>query len=190
MQQHTILLVMRKSFFVSIILTSVLFLTSVNKILAQDISPEPTPMPTIVQYDLAFPGILPDNFLYKLKVLRDKIQLVVTTDPKKRIHLLLQIADKGILASAMLVDKKEWNLAKETVLKAENNMTLLTPEIFRLDDPIDQKLLKKLQTASQKHQEVLAKLRERAPGDTQTVFSQVIEFSKRNQSEIEKFIEQ
>lgn len=175
-------------FILFIIITLAIF--GVNNVHAQEITQQPTPTPTIVQYDLAFPGILPDNFLYKLKVLRDKIQLIVTTDPKKRIELLLQLADKGVLASAMLVDKKEWTLAKETVLKAENNMTLLSPEIYRLDDPIDQKLLKKIQRASQKHQEVLAKLRERASGETQTVFSQVIDFSKRNQSEIEKFIEQ
>lgn len=156
---------------------------------AQEITPVPTPTPTIIQYDLTFPGMLPDNFLYKLKVMRDKIQLVITTEPIKRINLLLRLADKGILASAMLIDKKDWKLAKETALKAENYMTLLTPELSRLDEPIDQKLLKKLQIASQKHQEVFAKLQERAEDKDKKKFTQLIDFSKRNQSEIEKFIE-
>lgn len=160
-----------------------------SPIYGKNITPTPTPTPVVIEYDLAFPGILPDNFLYKLKVLRDKIQLIMTSDPKKRIELLLKLADKGILATAILVDKNQWNLAKETALKAENNMTLLTPEIANLEEPIDQKLVKKLQTASKKHQEVLTKLRERVPADTQVVFLQVIDFSKRNQSEIEKFIE-
>src|SRR3989344_1722168 len=71
-----------------------------------------TPISTIIQYDLAFPGILPGNIFYKLKVLRDKIQLIMTTDARKRINLLLHFADKGVLASAMLVDKKNWKLAE------------------------------------------------------------------------------
>lgn len=170
-----------------IIITAAIFF--VNNIHAQEITPEPTPTPTIIQYDLAFPGLLPDNFLYKLKVLRDKLQLITTSDPNKKIGLLLNMADKGVLATAMLVDKKEWKLAKETALKAENNMTLLTPEIAGLNEPIDQKLIQKLQTASLKHQEVFAKLQERIPGEDKNVFVQVTEFSKRNQSEIEKFIE-
>ena len=149
-----------------------------------------TPISTIIQYDLAFPGILPGNIFYKLKVLRDKIQLIMTTDARKRINLLLHFADKGVLASAMLVDKKNWKLAEETALKAENNMTLLTPEISRLSDPVDQVLLEKLQTASLKHQEIFISLKERVPTDAQLIFSQVIDFSKRNQSEIEKYIEQ
>lgn len=122
--------------------------------------------------------------------MRDRLQLLVTPDPKKRIDLLLQMADKGILASAILIDKNEWKLAKETVLKAENNMTLLTPELSNLEDPIDQKLVKNLKTASQKHQEVLAKLEQRASEGDKAVFAQVIDFSKRNESEIEKYIEQ
>ena len=40
---------------------------------AQQPATEPTPTPSIVQYDLAFPGMLPDHSLYKLKVLRDKL---------------------------------------------------------------------------------------------------------------------
>lgn len=147
------------------------------------------PMNVFVQYDLAFPGILPAHPFYKVKVFRDKLRLVITSDPKKRIDLLLHFADKGILASAMLVDKNQWKKAVETAFKAEHNMTLLTPELYKLEEPIDQALLKKLQTASLKHQEVLLKLRERVPPDDKAAFSQIIDFSKRNQSEIEKYIE-
>lgn len=179
---------MRKNCFIALLIIITAAWFRVDSVNAQEISPIPTP--TVIQYDLAFPGILPDHPLYKIKVFRDKLRLVVTTDPTKRIDLLLHFADKGILAGAILVDKNQWQLAKETALKAEHNMTILTPELYKLEEPIDQALLKKLQTASLKHQEVLSKLRERVPADDQTVFSQVIDFSKRNQSEIEKYIEQ
>lgn len=176
-----------KKYVIGFLVAITLVLFSVESVHAQE--PTPTPTPTVIQYDLAFPGMLPDHPLYKVKVLRDKLQLITTIDPTKRINLLLHFADKGMLAGAILVDKSQWRLAKETLLKAEHNMTLLTPEFYKLEEPIDQALLKKVQTASLKHQEVLSKLRQRVPTDDQTVFSQVIDFSKRNQSEIEKYIE-
>lgn len=178
-------------FIFTVVCASVLLASAhFSKALAKDILQTPTSTTSAaqtIQYDLAFPGILPDNFLYKVKVFRDKIQLVMTTDSTKRIELLLKNADKGILATAMLVDKKEYNIAKETALKAENNMTLLTPEISRLEEPIDQSLINKLKTASLKHQEVLTSLLVRVPQDTQIVFSQVIDFSKRNLEQIDLY---
>lgn len=168
---------------------AILFFSVFQKTYAQEATPEPTPTPTIIQYDLAFPGMLPDHPLFKLKILRDRMQLAMTSDPEARIRLLLRFADKRMLAAAILVDKHSWKLAKETVLKAEHYITLLIPEFYNLEQPLDQKLLQKFQTASLKHQEVLAKLRERVPADDQIVFSQVIEFSQRNQSEIENLIE-
>jgi hypothetical protein len=167
-----------------VLMVLIILARSIN---AQESTPSPTPTPAIVKYELAYPGILPDNFLYKIKVFRDKMQLIMTSDSQKRIELLLKMADKGILASAMLVDKKEWNLAKETALKAENNMTLLTPQLGNLNDQVDPALIKRLQTASLKHQEVLTSLLERTPKDTQVVFSQVIDFSKRNLEQINAY---
>ena len=46
-----------------------------------------------VDYFLAYPGMLPDQFIYPVKMLRDKIWLFLTTDPSKRADLLLLNAD-------------------------------------------------------------------------------------------------
>lgn len=139
-----------------------------------------------IKYDLAFPGILPDNPLYKLKVLRDKINIMLITDPYKRIEFYLLQADKGILATAILIDKNKISLAEQTALKAEHNMTLITYELKRLSDKPDNELFEKLKTASKKHQEVLSTIIERVPSENHKTFNTVTNFSKVNLQTIEK----
>lgn len=141
----------------------------------------------VIKYDLAYPGILPDNPLYKLKVLRDKIISSFIGDPKNKINFYLLQADKGILATAMLVDKNKIKLAEETVLKAEHNFTLLIHEFGNLSEKPDAAFFQRLKTSSLKHQEVLLSLIKRVPGDQRNVFETVLEFSKRNLNQVNKF---
>lgn len=140
-----------------------------------------------VQYNLAYPGILPDHPLYKLKVLRDKLTILLINDPKKRVEYYLLQADKGIHAAAMLVDKNKIELAKETLLKGENNVTLLTFEFGKFQRKPNSDFFNKLETASLKHQEIIALLQERVQKDEQKSFKQVFNFSKTNLDTIRKF---
>lgn len=146
-----------------------------------------TPSTASIKYDLAYPGILPDNFLYKLKLLRDKLTNLLITDPKKRAEFYLLQADKGILATAMLIDKKNITLAEQTALKAEHNMTLLNNEFSRMPKKPDNELFAKLRTASLKHQEVLNSLVKRVSKDKKKILEQVLEFSARNSKMVEKY---
>lgn len=141
-----------------------------------------------IQYDLAYPGILPNHPLYKLKVLRDKISLLFITDPKKKIEFYLLRADKGILATAILVDFGQEELAAQTALKAEHNMTIITELLSQV--PYDQldELFTKLLTASKKHQEVLTSLVLRVQPQTRQTFETVREFSVRNAQTIEDYV--
>ena len=85
----------------------------------------------------------------------------------------------------MLVDKNEVELAKETALKAENNMTLLTFGLKKLRQRPDQSLFDKLKLASLKHQEVLSSKEKKVGKEDKKTFQQVINFSKTNLSTIE-----
>lgn len=139
-----------------------------------------------IQYDLPFPGILPDSPFYKLKVIRDKLSMFFISDPLKRTDYYLLQADKGILATAMLIDKNKVKLAEETALKAENNITLLTFELKRVSEKPGNELFVKLETASKKHREVLGTLVDRVPSENKKIFITVINFSKTNSQTIEK----
>lgn len=140
-----------------------------------------------IKYDLPFPGMLPDNFLYKLKLIRDKVSLMLISDPKDKSLFYLNQADKGILASAILIDKHQIDLSAQTALKAENNMTLLTGEFSKFSSKPDSKYFERLKNASLKHQEVLSNMLGKVPADKQKTFKDVLYFSKQNLKSIEQF---
>lgn len=173
------------------VLSIVLFFTFVGVSLAKEASPTPTtsPTPTIVKYDLAFPGVLPDHPFYKLKVLRDKITLFLTRDTMKKAQYHLLLADKRIHMSAILADKGQIELAKETALKGENEYTLL---VFLFKDEVkkpDKKLFERLKKAALKHQEVLRSIIDKVDKKDEKTFATVLEFSQRNLEEIRTIYE-
>lgn len=180
-----------------ILISSFLFLVTIffsNKTLAQEPTSELTPTqtatkeaaPVYTKYDLAYPGMLPDNPLYKIKVLRDKISLNFMSDPYKKIDFYLLQTDKGMLATAMLIDKNKIDLAEKTSLKAEHNYTLLVNEFKETPNKPNAQVFKKLKTASFKHQEILTSIIKRLPSDKQKTFKIVLDFSKRNLQTLEK----
>lgn len=140
-----------------------------------------------VKYDLAYPGMLPDNPLYKIKLIRDKITNFLISDPRRKVDFYLLQADKGILAAAILIDKSKVTLAENTALKAEHNMTLINIQIPALREKPDDSFFKKLMTASKKHQEVLSSLIKRLPNEKQHIFISVLNFSKSNLATLERF---
>lgn len=141
----------------------------------------------IIKYDLAYPGILPNNPLYKLKVIRDRITAALITDPYKKVDFYLLQTDKGILATAMLIDKNKIDLALQTALKAEHNYTLLTQQLYKFRQKPNVDFFKKLKTAALKHQEVLNSLVKRVPENEKQTFKNVIYFSQRNLKTIEDY---
>src|SRR3989338_4004740 len=153
---------------------------------AQEISPtpQPSPSPTPVKYNLPYPGMLPDSPFYKLKVLRDKIMLVLIQDPMKKVEYHLLLADKRIQMAKILVNKGKTELAKETALKGENEYTLLVFLFKDVQKKQNKALFDKLELAALKHQEVLRGITTKLKGKDKKNFETVIEFSKRNADEL------
>ena len=175
---------MRLKLFITLVLILFTFSIFSKNVVAQTTSISPSPF---IKYDLAYPGILPDNPLYKLKVLRDKIIVFFISDPHQKVDFYLLQTDKGILASAMLVDKHEIELAQDTAFKAENNFTLLTQALQQFPQKPNAKFFEKLKTAGLKHQEVMNSIIKRIKNKDKKPFEEVIEFSKRNLKTIEDY---
>lgn len=71
------------------------------------------------EYMLPYPGMLPDNPLYTLKVLRDKIYDFFTRDPVKKTQFKLLMADKRMNMAKILSQQKGNNsLASDTIVDA------------------------------------------------------------------------
>lgn len=174
---------MTKKLFLFIAVICVALVISPNIAHAEDLASSSA----YVKYDLAYPGMLPDNRLYKLKLIRDKITNFLISDPRRKVDFYLLQADKGILATAMLVDKNKTDLADQTALRSEHNMTLINMQIPALRKKPDNAFFKKLITASKKHQEVLSSLVKRLPKKKQDTFIMVLNFSKSNLATLERF---
>mgnify|MGYP001582946457 FL=1 len=109
-----------------------------------------------VEYYLPYPGVLPDSPLYRLKALRDKLQLAVTFDEVRKAEKELLYADKRIGAALVLVEGGKISLGVSTATKAEKYLESAINRAIRLSSQRDVKsLLLTLTKATTKHQEIL-----------------------------------
>lgn len=135
------------------------------------------------EYTFPWPGILPDNRLYKLKVLRNKIIAKIIINPVKRVEFDLLMADKTIYASKLLMEKGKIDLSKETVLKGENYYSMLVQDYNKAllsHEQIPPWLDRKITLAAIKHQEVFKQLEDTVTGENKKTFQIVSKFSTIN----------
>ncbi len=114
-----------------------------------------TPTARHLDYALVYPGILPNNPLYPIKMIRDKIVLFLITDPVKRAAFNLLQADKRLAAGILLLqeDKKNEALAITTIEKGENYFHEAMNQAFQIKrEGRDVKgFIQKLDSALEKH---------------------------------------
>lgn len=135
------------------------------------------------QNTFPWPGMLPDNKLYKLKVVRNKVIEKIIINPAKKTEFDLLMADKTIYASLLLMEKGNVSLAKETALKGENYYSMLVQHYNRTlleKKKIPKELDRRISLAAKKHQEIFKKLEKAAKGEDKKTFQAAYNFSKIN----------
>ncbi len=139
---------------------------------------------TKIDYQFPWPGILPDQtFLYKLKVLRNKIIAKIIYSPVKRVEFDLLMADKTLYASKLLLDKGKSELAKETALKGENYFSILVSDygtVLSKKQQVPDFLNQKIVRAYEAHQLLIKYMMAKAATQDKATYSQVDYFSKSN----------
>jgi len=120
-------------FLVAVIALAVLFI-SINKVSTPakavasiKITPTVTALPSptgipekiAINYSLPYPGVLPDSGLYKLKMIRDRIKIFLTSGNIEKAKLFLLYADKRIAAGKVLIDGNKIELGITTLTKGE-----------------------------------------------------------------------
>jgi len=161
---------MRKIVFISLILLFISsFFISPNSFSQDEVTGSPKPSPSVVDYNLPYPGILPGNILYPVKVLRDRLVEFFISDPSKKAEFYLLQGDKHLSSAILLVSESSSNysLAESTISKGENYMEGSLGQISTIkaeqQDPKD--FLDRLSTSLKKHQEVINSLEKSAPAD-------------------------
>lgn len=113
------------------------------------LSPQP------LDYNLPYPGILPDSPLYFLKVARDKLALLLIQHPTDRVFYLLFLADKRLAAARELELNRNLALAAQTYLTAEEHLAAAVDGVETLSGKSASDAVAKLTVATAKHKEIL-----------------------------------
>ena len=134
-----------------------------------------------IEYQLPYPGrILPDNPLWPLKALRDKLWLLVTLNRSRQAELMLLFADKRLVSSKILFENGKAGLAYSTLTKAEKYLEMastLVDECWK--SGVDSKnLSKQVALAALKHRQVQEQLLNIAPEDAKPDIVKSMSYSK------------
>lgn len=132
----------------------VLNLLSLSTSFAEEISPTPVPQ---VNYELPYPGLLPDSPLYFLRMTRDKVISFLISDPLKKSEFNLLQADKRLNAGIYLFNKGKIALALSTISKAENyfEQALTKMGEAKIQGKSINEIEEKLRNALKKHKQEL-----------------------------------
>lgn len=134
------------------------FADDATQIESDSISATNTPKMEKIAYDLPFPGLLPGNPLYSIKVFRDKLVSTLINDPFKKAEFDLLASDKRTNAGVFLFNQKKEDLAIDTISKGNNYFDDAIGSIEKAKSGgVEVKpLLEKMKLSIRKHQEVLA----------------------------------
>lgn len=134
-----------------------------------------------VDYYLPYPGILPDHFLYRVKMVRDKIKAFLTNHPDEKAYLYLLYSDKRIGAGKVLIEGNKVPLGLSTLLKGEKYLELAVIQASRVEDKT---LDDKLSMACQKHREIFLELKDKVDSSGATAIEDLLKFNKLLQEQI------
>ncbi|MBI4059178.1 hypothetical protein HY404_02975 [Candidatus Microgenomates bacterium] len=178
-------------FAVGVLTTSVLRATLPEYAFSKTNStPKPTLQVTEVEYYLAYPGILPDHFLWPAKNLRDNLWLFLTTDPLKKAELYLVLADKRLGAALALADGGKENLAAPTAIEAEKYLQQAVEKetIARQKRADTGQLLDKLAIATLKHRQVLEEIYSQVDEGERSDIASAIDYPKKIFSQLKSVL--
>lgn len=134
-----------------------------------------------IDYSLPYPGkILPDNSLWFIKALRDRLWLGLTTDEARRAELLLLFADKRLGSAKVLFEKGKADIGFSTLSKGEKYLesAAKTLEANTKKGMKTSEFAKDLTNAALKHKEVIDEIKKMAPEDAKPKINEVENYAE------------
>ncbi len=134
-------------------------------------------------------GILPDNPLYKLQILWERIQLRFTSNQLQKSEKYLAFATRELEAAEEMLSKDNESLGLHTALRGEHYITLLvdnTKSVAYYGGRVDPKIFERSHAIYPAHQALLDRMIAKASTEAQNTLKSVKEFSTRNDTELYK----
>lgn len=146
-----------------------------------------TPQEKVI-YNLPYPGLLPDNPLYTVKVVRDKIADFLTRDNLKKAELYLLNSDKRASMSMALASKGKNQLAIDTFVKGEKYFIKI-PGLLRLakkqGTQAPSNFIETLKLSNAKHKELIEELIKILPQGLNQPLTQLSDLNQQIKIEVE-----
>ncbi len=145
-----------------------------------------SPVPQETKKNDSIPVILPDNIFYAGKRIWRHAKLksydIFVLSKKPKIRYLLGLSDETYTESLVLWNKNKRELAVQTLLKAENFVTLMTPEIHTLSNAGDRdtQLYEDIKVSIEKHMQVLSRFVSSSDDIDQSILLLIQETARNN----------
>ncbi len=139
-------------------------------------TPTASPSPSVknIDYELPYPGMLPDNPLYFLKGIRDKIIEILISDPVKKGEFYVLSSDKRLNSGYYLIQKGKQEMGVLYISKSTNYMHMAVGELIKAGEK-GKDTLSTAQTAIKKHKEIITMIRAKIDKKYKTELSDEIE---------------
>ena len=134
-------------------------------------------------YELPFPGLLPDHPLYLLKAGRDRALIFVTREYDSKARLQLELSDKRVRAGELLVDEKKYELAIDTYSKGERyfEQTIETLKSAKIQGQTPTaSMIDQMSRSNIKHNDILTRTSKELSGSLRERMGEVLTLNRQN----------
>ena len=142
-----------------------------------------------VAYTLPYPGILPDNQLYPIKLLRDNFLCFFTRDSLKKAELELGFADKKVSMALELANKNKWVATRKILQEAENHYYQIIKNINLSEKQgggVGGEFISKVELSNAKHKSVIEGFLKNIPEGEIKNFESILKTNKDIKEKLNK----
>lgn len=116
-------------------------------------------VPSHTNFSLNDPGLLPNHFLYPLKMIKDRVILTLTFNKQKRAQLLFYYSNTRMSAADKLIKQGETGLAVSTATKGQAYMLQAIDNSMEISEIKRLAWFDSLRLSLLKHEEIIEKIR-------------------------------
>lgn len=148
-----------------------------------------TEMKKTIEYQLPYPGILPNHPLYFLKQIRDTLLDRLIVDPLRKTEFYILQADKRLSMGLMLFDKGNGILGESVISKGEqylNKTVMQLTDVKNSGREIPGSIMDRLERSVAKHLEVVDALLLKADEAQRSGLNSSLDLVKKLQEDLGK----